>query len=81
MLTSYERAEQIFSRQDLALFLSELHQDLRQNPDLWENADLERFLEALAAWVAATPTDSRLAPETPQWRTFAEMMLAARIYE
>jgi hypothetical protein len=42
----------------------------------WENATLERFLHALAAYV----NDAEL-PEQPYWRTFAQVLAAAKVYE
>ena len=42
----------------------------------WENPSLGSFLDALAAWGGS----SRISSE-PSWRSFAEMLLAAKIYE
>jgi hypothetical protein len=42
----------------------------------WENPRLGPFLEALSAWGV-----SSRVPEEPSWRSFAEMLLAAKIYE
>ncbi|MBL9183785.1 MAG: hypothetical protein JNN17_16720 [Verrucomicrobiaceae bacterium] len=42
----------------------------------WENPRLGPFLHALAAWGVG----SRISSE-PSWRSFAEMLLAAKIYE
>ena len=42
----------------------------------WENPTLDRFLEALAAYAADAPL-----PEQPSWRTFAEVLATAKVYE
>ena len=42
----------------------------------WENPRLGPFLDALVAW----GEDSQI-PSEPSWRSFAEMLLAAKIYE
>ena len=42
----------------------------------WENPKLGPFLDALAAWGGS----ARISSE-PSWRSFAEMLLAAKIYE
>lgn len=42
----------------------------------WENPILGSFLGALVAW----GEDSRISSE-PSWRSFAEMLLGAKIYE
>ena len=49
-------------------------------PDVrgWENPDLGRFLEAMQAWTE--DMGDRVAPQ-PSWRTFEDMLMAAKIYE
>ena len=42
----------------------------------WENPTLDRFLEALAAYA-----DDAAVSEPPTWRTFAEFLAAAKVYE
>jgi len=44
----------------------------------WENPDLGRFLEAMQAWTE--DMSARVAAQ-PSWRTFADMLMAAKIYE
>ena len=44
----------------------------------WENPDLGRFLEAMQAW---TEDMGERVPAAASWRTFAEMLCAAKIYE
>jgi hypothetical protein len=44
----------------------------------WENPDLGRFLEAMQAWTE--DMGDRVAAQ-PSWRTFADMLMAAKIYE
>ena len=44
----------------------------------WENPELGRFLEAMQAWTEGS--GERIAGE-PSWRTFADMLMAAKIYE
>jgi hypothetical protein len=44
----------------------------------WENPDIGRFLEAMHAWTE--DMDDRVAMQ-PSWRTFAHMLMAAKIYE
>lgn len=79
------KTEEIQTREDLATFISDLRQDLLRSPDNWENVDLERFLEALCAWVESMDrfyaSIGRDVPAQPSWRTFAEMLAAARVYE
>jgi len=79
------RIERIASREEFAQFVRELTDDFRLNRSAWENATLPDFLEALAAWVDALPgyckNQGVPLPEPPQWRTFALILSAAKIYE
>jgi len=76
------RIDAIKTHEDLAVFIEELLQDLRENSDSWENPDLPKFLEALAAWTNDMSGNSRRRlPTAPEWKTFAEMLVAAKIYE
>ena len=47
-----EARDSIETRQDLARFVNLLRQDLANNADAWENPTLDRYLEALAGWIA-----------------------------
>ena len=67
--------EGVSSRDSFVHFLEVLRADLTEAQ--WENATLPRFLEAMAAWGADPPTGD----EAPSWRGFAEMFMAARVYE
>lgn len=44
----------------------------------WENTDLGHFLEAMHAWTK--DMDDRV-PTSANWRSFAEMLYAGKIYE
>jgi len=44
----------------------------------WENPDLGRFLDAMVAW---TDDMGERVPTAASWRTFAEMLCAAKVYE
>ncbi len=44
----------------------------------WENLSLDRYLEALHAW---TEDMGERITEPPSWRTFANMLYAAKGYE
>ncbi|GGM45862.1 hypothetical protein GCM10012275_16080 [Longimycelium tulufanense] len=80
-----DRAGNVRTRQDLAELLGLLAQDCAQHGDEWENPTLERYLEAMAAWVASMASLYRNRgqepPESPSWELCARMLLAARNYE
>jgi hypothetical protein len=82
----HELAETINTRQDLAEFIQALLEDLKANQEEWENPQLERYLEALAAWTKDMDgyfrnVQGHPAPEQPTWRLIGRMLIAARIYE
>jgi hypothetical protein len=85
MMDLSESVEDVQSRHEFVAFVRALLRDLQQHPDTWENADLERFIEALAAWVEDMDgyyqNLGRPVPEQPSWKLLSEILLAARIYE
>ena len=69
---------------DLISVIAALRSDLIERPDDWENATLERFLDAMAAWLSAFPQpyiNTGEAVPDPHWRFVADLLCAARIYE
>jgi len=79
------RASQPLSRAELVGFLEQLADSLLEEPELWENADLESFLRAWSAWLDDMDgffvNRGEPVPESPSWQLVAQMLLAARIYE
>ena len=74
------------TRLDLSQFVVTLREDLQQHPERWENTELERFLEALAAYLHDLPgwcknVVPEIDPDAPQWRLFAAALAGAAIYE
>ena len=85
MIRSSEELQTIEGKEDLVAFIRGLASSLTQTPQEWENADLRSYLSALAAWIddmegyyyqAGEPM-----PTQPTWRTIAQMLKAASIYE
>ncbi|MFI9604428.1 DUF7660 family protein [Streptomyces sp. NPDC004069] len=77
--------DHIGDREAFSAFLARLRADYATNGQQWENPTLDRFLEALEAWVADSPGWHRnfghdLPPEG-DWTFFARALDAARIYE
>lgn len=71
-------AANLSTRLELAAFIGYLHADLKSNPDAWENGTLDRFLEAMQAWLKDSDASESI---DPKWRAFAQTLLAARVYE
>ena len=73
------------SRDELVVFIAALRDEHCADPDGWENNDLSPFLEALAAWVDASPgywaNVGQPEPEQPDWAWVATSLRAATGYE
>lgn len=84
-MTPAEHINSIRSREDFVAFVTALTKDLRDNPMTWENTSLERFLEALGAWVEDMDgyytNQGRAVPQQPDWKVVADMLMAAKTYE
>lgn len=80
-----EQVAEIQMRADLVTFIEALQVDLKMRPEKWENPTLESFLDALAGWIADMDgyyqNTGQQVPESPTWKTFGEMLSAARVYE
>lgn len=66
------------TRQDVLTTLDALLDDLHQNPDDWENPTLERYLEAMRAWLESWGNKHDPAPS---WELICTLLEAAKIYE
>jgi hypothetical protein len=84
-MTLDERHASVRSRDDFVEFVKALREDLVDNPECWENANLERFLEALGAWVKDMDgyyrNQGEPVPQLLDWKVVADMLMAAGIYE
>lgn len=68
-------AQNIKTREDFEFFLEKLVSDYNQNKEAWQNDTLKSYLEALHGFNYNSEKDR------PSWKAFAEMLLAARLYE
>lgn len=84
-MTLAEQTASVHSREDFVAFVQALSKDLRDNPATWENDSLERFLEALGAWVEDMDgyyiNQGKPVPQQPDWKVAADMLMAATMYE
>ena len=73
------------TKEDLAAFIAALRLDLAANPEEWENHTLERFLEAMEAWIRDMDgyfkNMGQPVVDVPNWRTLADILYASKIYE
>jgi hypothetical protein len=75
----------IESKEDLREFVSALRRNLDEDPDSWENPTLDRYLQAMEAWMGSMENyygnTGQTPPTTPTWRTIADILYASKIYE
>ena len=80
-----EHQNSICLREDFVAFVKALSKDLHDNPESWENDNLERFLEALSSWVEDMDgyylNQGQSVPQQPDWKVVADMLMAAKMYE
>lgn len=84
-MISPDGVDNINSREDFVQFVLEMSRQFREGRAPWGNRDLGDFLEALAGWVqdmdAFYVNRGQSVPDNPDWRTYASILAAARIYE
>ncbi|MFE9859029.1 hypothetical protein [Streptomyces sp. NPDC005780] len=76
---------EVSSREELVTFVRALHQDYLRRGNEWENQSLDHFLEALAAWMDASPgwyrNFGKELPEEGDWTFLARALQAATVHE
>jgi hypothetical protein len=78
--------ERVATREDLRRFVAQMHADYVESGVLeWENATLERFLEALTRYLGDLDGYFRNrgepVPDQPDWHLVALLLIAASGYE
>ncbi|MFP1727020.1 hypothetical protein [Lonsdalea quercina] len=75
----------VSSKDDLVKLISALARDFKENPDEWENKDLSSYLEAVASWIEDMDgyyeNTNQPLPKDTNWKVFADILMAAKIYE
>lgn len=81
----FSRANSVQTLAELAVFLENLADSISEEPEIWENDTLRRFLKAWAAWTVDMggyfAERGEPVPEEASWKLVAQMLLAARLYE
>lgn len=84
-MSIYDKAGAVTSHKQFVEFADELVQDFATNRAEWENPDLGRFLESLAAWATSMDAVYRNAGEALEkqspWQLMTDLLLAGRGYE
>lgn len=87
----YEAADNVESLEDLIAFIRLLRIDFENLVEdgpyccNWENTSLDMCLSAMEAWITDTTNCKNSCYEkylaTPSWKSFANILLAAKFYE
>jgi hypothetical protein len=77
---------EVTDRKSFSVFLDLLRKDFAENPQEWENKSLENFLEALSAYAKDIQgyydnMKMNIDANKPDWKTFADIFMGAKIYE
>lgn len=79
------KARNIKTKEDFIDFMDDLIEDLKNNPEDWTHKKLGNYLMALQGWAVDMDdfyTEHRKPiPENVNWSVFADMLVAAKMYE
>lgn len=79
------KLKNVTSVETLAEFILALKLDYDENKNDWENQEISTYLEAASAWVEDMDgfylNQERDLSEENQWRIFADILYAAKMYE
>ncbi|OOQ59275.1 DUF7660 family protein [Mucilaginibacter pedocola] len=80
-----DKLETIKTREDFVEFTQLLLKNLGEHPEDWENVTLKDYLGAIAAWTEDMDGYYRNMqlpmPANVDWKVFANILMAASIYE
>ena len=84
-INKIDDVDQITSKEQFVEFLNILIEELEHNGENFKNTKLNDFLKAMVAWVEDmegffSNTGKKL-PDDTQWRIFAHILSASKMYE
>ena len=84
-MSVYDIIKRVDCKEDFLLFINELRNDIKENPGEWENDDLNSYLSAVGAWTNDMEgyfiNQGIDKPSSIPWNLFANILLAAKMYE
>jgi hypothetical protein len=73
------------SKEEFVKFISDLINDLKNNPDSWENLNLEDYLVAMQSWLEDVDGWEQNTcihiSDMNVWKLMANILYVAKIYE
>jgi hypothetical protein len=80
------QVEAIHTKADFVAFVRALQLDFETNNDTWQHDNLAAYLDAIAAWTDEAMDNyyknrGQEPPRQPDWKLFANILIAASVYE
>ena len=80
-----KKVETISCKEDFIEFTQMLLSDFNTNPVEWQNKTLESYLTAMGSWTEDMEgyyeNNNLQLPKNIEWKVFATILLAAKVYE
>ncbi len=80
-----ENLTKVNSKDEFIKFVGQLIKDLKNNPETWENPNLDNYLEAMQSWVEDMEGwENNLSIDISTmnvWQLMANILFASKIYE
>jgi len=79
------KANKVNSKEDFIEFIGTLIRSLKDNPEEWENKTLQDYLLAMQSWTEDMDgyyiNNNLPIPQGVTWKVFADILMAATMYE
>jgi hypothetical protein len=76
---------EIKGKEDFINFVELLLSNLKNNPKEWTNKSLPQYLEGISSWTEDMEgyyqNNNLPVPENVNWKVFADILIAAKMYE
>ncbi|WP_192350459.1 hypothetical protein [Algoriphagus sp. Y33] len=80
-----KKINEINSKEDFVNFVELLVSNLKSNPEEWTNKSLPEYLESISSWTEDMEgyyqNNDMPIPENINWKVFANILIAAKMYE
>lgn len=81
----YNEIKKISDKDQFTEFIGMLIKDFKSNPDVWENRDIESFLEGIKSWVEDMEgyyeNNNLQIPQNIDWNFLANLFYVGKLYE
>ena len=85
MIDFEQKINEISNKEDFVSFVELLLSNFNNNPSEWSNKTLPEYLEAIASWTEDMEgyyqNNKMPIPENINWKVFANILVAAKMYE